>query len=105
EQAVTLAASDVSVIAATIAGADKPVEKAGGLGKVKLNLATDGATVYVDGAQLEDGSWKESIPLRAGSAHEFKISKKGFKDSKFSVTLAANEEQSRDVHLDPATGH
>src|SRR6185312_5434923 len=65
KQQVTLAANDVSVLTA----APRPVAAVGpGTGQLKLNIATGGAQVWVDGAQLADGAWKDPIPLRAGEA-------------------------------------
>ncbi len=128
EDKVTIAANDVAVVSATLSGgpavadAGKEPAKAApnpppkdngkavtvtpqGMGRFRLTVATEGAVVYVDGAQLEDGAWRDPIPLKAGVAHEFRISKPGREDAKFSVTLAANEEQSKSVDLAAATGH
>ncbi len=104
DQPVTIVANDVSVVAAAIKVAE-PADNPNATGRFKIELAGDGATVWIDGAQLEEGAWKEQIPLRAGKPHEFKITKAGMEDVKFSVTLKNGEEQSRAVTFVPATGH
>ena len=139
EDKVTLQASDVSVVSATLTGGSEVAAKktpddaaksvannqantqannqannvvktpavsaVGGMGKFRLTVGTEGAVVYVDGAQMEDGAWKDPIPLKAGAAHEFRVSKSGKEDARFSVTLAAGEEQAKTVELQAAMGH
>ncbi len=101
DQDVVITANDVAVVSASIKLAEAP----NATGRFKLDLGGDGATVWIDGAQLEEGAWKEQIPLRTGRSHEFRITKAGFEDVKFTVTLKAGEEQSRAVTFTPATGH
>ncbi len=101
KQQVALAANDVSVLTA----APKQSAAAGpGTGHLKLNLATAGAQVYVDGAQLADGAWKDPIPLRADVAHEIRVTKPMREDVKLQVTLRSGEAVMRDVELVPAYG-
>jgi len=101
KQQVALAANDVSVLTA----APRLVAAAGpGTGHLKLNIATDGAQVYVDGAQLADGAWKDPIPLRADVAHEIRVVKPLREEVKLQVTLRAGEAVMRDVELVPAYG-
>jgi serine/threonine protein kinase len=75
-----------------------------GTGNLKLNLLSEGAQVYVDGAQLADGAWKDPIPLRADVPHEIRVTKPGREEVKLSVTLRASETVQRDVELLPAYG-
>jgi hypothetical protein len=75
-----------------------------GTGNLKLNVLSDGAQVYVDGAQLADGTWKEPIPLRADVAHEIRVTKPQREEVKLAVTLHAGETVARDVELLPAYG-
>src|SRR5207245_92958 len=63
---------DVSVLTA-VPRATTPA--APGTGHLKLNIATEGAQVWVDGAQLTDGAWRAPIPLRADVAHEIRGAK------------------------------
>jgi len=101
KQQVTLAANDVSVLTA----APRPVAAVGpGTGQLKLNIATGGAQVWVDGAQLADGAWKDPIPLRADVAHEIRVTKPMREEVKLQVTLRAGEAVMRDVELVPAYG-
>jgi hypothetical protein len=101
KQQVALAANDVSVLTA----APKPVASTGpGTGHLKLNLATEGSQVYVDGAQLADGAWKDPIPLRADVPHEIRVTKPMREEVKLQVTLRAGEAVMRDVELVPAYG-
>ncbi|MGZ3440931.1 MAG: PEGA domain-containing protein, partial [Polyangia bacterium] len=100
-QQVALAANDVSVVTA----APRAVASAGpGTGHLKLNIATEGSQVYVDGAQLADGAWKDPIPLRADVAHEIRVTKPLREEVKLQVTLRAGEAVMRDVELVPAYG-
>jgi serine/threonine protein kinase len=116
EQKVTLAANDVSVISAileakksgasTVDPKEAPKTGPAGTGKLELKVTPEGATVFVDGAQLEEDAWrKDAIPLRAGTPHEFKVSKAGNEDSRFTITLKAGEEQKKVVELAAAVGH
>ena len=75
-----------------------------GTGHLKLNIATAGAQVYVDGAQLADGAWKDPIPLRADVAHEIRVTKPLREEVKLQVTLRSGEAVMRDVELLPAYG-
>src|SRR5262249_19978482 len=101
KQQVTLAANDVSVLTA----APRPAAAAGpGTGHLKLNIATDGAQVWGDGAPLADGAWKDPIPLRADVAHEIRVTKPMREEVKLQVTLRAGEAVMRDVELVPAYG-
>jgi hypothetical protein len=101
KQSVALAANDVSVLTA----APRAVTPAApGTGHVKLNIATEGAQVWVDGAQLADGAWKEPIPLRADVAHEIRVTKPMREEVKLAVTLRSGEAVIRDVELLPAYG-
>jgi hypothetical protein len=101
KQQVTLAANDVSVLTA----APRPAAAVGpGTGQLKLNIATGGAQVWVDGAQLADGAWKDPIPLRADVAHEIRVTKPMREEVKLQVTLRAGEAVMRDVELVPAYG-
>jgi len=101
KQQVALAANDVSVLTAVprVAAPAGP-----GTGHLKLNIATAGAQVYVDGAQLADGAWKDPIPLRADVAHEIRVVKPLREEVKLQVTLRAGEAVMRDVELLPAYG-
>jgi hypothetical protein len=100
-QQVALAANDVSVLTA----APKAVAPtAPGTGHLKLNLATEGSQVYVDGAQLAEGAWKDPIPLRADVPHEIRVTKPMREEVKLQVTLRAGEAVMRDVELMPAYG-
>ncbi|HEX9105509.1 MAG TPA: protein kinase [Polyangia bacterium] len=101
KQQVALAANDVSVLTA----APRASAAAGpGTGHLKLNIATEGAQVYVDGAQLADGAWKDPIPLRADVAHEIRVVKPMREEVKLQVTLRSGEAVMRDVELVPAYG-
>ena len=101
KQQIALAANDVSVLTA----APKAVASTGpGTGHLKLNLATGGSQVYVDGAQLADGAWKDPIPLRADVPHEIRVTKPLREEVKLQVTLRAGESVMRDVELVPAYG-
>ncbi|HEX6837700.1 MAG TPA: protein kinase [Polyangia bacterium] len=101
KQQIALAANDVSVLTA----APRAVSAAGpGTGHLKLNIATEGAQVYVDGAQLADGAWREPIPLRADVPHEIRVVKPMREEVKLQVTLRAGEAVMRDVELVPAYG-
>jgi hypothetical protein len=101
KQQVALAANDVSVLTA----APRAAAAAGpGTGHLKLNIATGGAQVYVDGAQLADGAWKDPIPLRADVAHEIRVVKPLREEVKLQVTLRSGEAVMRDVELLPAYG-
>jgi hypothetical protein len=105
-QKVSLAAGDVSVLSAPLA-APSPVEPTAatpGTGKLKLDVATDGAQVWVDGAQLADGAWKQSISLRADVAHEIRVSKPMREEVKLTVTLKPGEELQKSVELLPGYG-
>jgi hypothetical protein len=75
-----------------------------GTGQLKLNIATAGAQVYVDGAQLADGAWRDPIPLRADVPHEIRVTKPMREEVKLQVTLRAGEAVMRDVELLPAYG-
>jgi len=101
KQQVALAANDVSVLTAAprVAAAAGP-----GTGHLKLNIATEGAQVYVDGAQLADGAWKDPIVLRADVPHEIRVAKPLREEVKLQVTLRAGEAVMRDVELLPAYG-
>jgi hypothetical protein len=108
EQQVVLAANDVSVVTATLQGSGAPREKpsaGSGTGRFLLQLAGEGATVFIDGAQLDDGSWKDPIPLRAGAPHEFRITKPKFEEQRFTVTLQPGEDQKKVIDLRPLVGH
>ncbi|MCU1279516.1 MAG: serine/threonine protein kinase, partial [bacterium] len=101
KQQVALIANDVSVLTA----APHAVAAAGpGTGHLKLNIATGGSQVYVDGAQLAEGAWKDPIPLRADVAHEIRVTKPLREEVKLQVTLRAGEAVMRDVELVPAYG-
>ena len=101
KQQVALAANDVSVLTA----APRAVAAAGpGTGHLKLNIATAGAQVYVDGAQLADGAWRDPISLRADVAHEIRVVKPLREEVKLQVTLRSGEAVMRDVELLPAYG-
>ena len=101
KQQVALVANDVSVLTA----APRAVTAAGpGTGHLKLNIATEGSQVYVDGAQLADGAWKDPIPLRADVAHEIRVTKPLREEVQLQVTLRAGEAVMRDVELLPAYG-
>ena len=98
-QNVQLAAGDVSVLSAAL-GPPTPHEV--GTGTLRLGIATDGAQVWVDGAQLADGAWKSPIPLRADVAHEIRVTKPAREEVKLAVTLKPGEELKRDIELMPA---
>jgi hypothetical protein len=100
-QPVQVAANDVSVLTAAPRLATPPSP---GTGHVKLNLATVGAQVWVDGAQLADGAWKDPIPLRADVQHDIRVTKPMREEIHMPVTLRAGESVSRDVELLPAYG-
>ncbi len=101
KQQVALVANDVSVLTA----APRAREAAGpGTGHLKLNIATQGAQVYVDGAELADGAWRDPIPLRADVPHEIRVTKPLREEVKLQVTLRAGEAVMRDVELLPAYG-
>ncbi|HWE29031.1 MAG TPA: protein kinase, partial [Polyangia bacterium] len=101
KQQVALAANDVSVLTA----APRAVAASGpGTGHLKLNIATEGSQVYVDGAQLADGAWKDPILLRSDVAHEIRVTKPMREEVKLQVTLRAGEAVMRDVELLPAYG-
>jgi serine/threonine protein kinase len=101
KQQVSLAANDVSVLTAI----PRATTAAGpGTGHLKLNIATGGAQVWVDGAQLADGAWKDPIPLRADVAHDIRVTKPLREEVKLAVTLRAGEAVMRDVDLLPAYG-
>jgi serine/threonine protein kinase len=101
KQQVALAANDVSVLTAAPRAA---ATAAPGTGQLKLNLATAGSQVYVDGALLADGAWKDPIPLRADVPHEIRVTKPLREEVKLQVTLRAGEAVMRDVELLPAYG-
>jgi hypothetical protein len=100
-QQVALAANDVSVLTAAPRALAPALP---GTGHLKLNIATPGAQVYVDGAQLADGAWGEPIPLRADVQHEIRVTKPQREEVKLAVTLRAGEAVMRDVELLPAYG-
>src|SRR5439155_18321445 len=87
-QQVQLTANDVSVLTAA---PHAPAPPSPGTGHLKLNVATEGAQVWVDGAQLADGAWNDPIPLRADVAHEVRVTKPMREEVKLSVTLRAGE--------------
>jgi hypothetical protein len=97
-QQLTVAAGDVSVLSASL----KPPGL--GSGTLKLNVRTDGARVYVDGAELTDGAWKSPIPLRADVPHEIRVTKAEREDVKLTIQLKAGEVQTRDIELVPGYG-
>src|SRR5581483_749145 len=114
-----LAANDVSVVTAALKSeAQAPAPSApapqiappqaptpaAGTGKLRLNITSEGASVYVDGAQLPDEAWKIAIPLRADVPHEIRVTKPQREEVKLSITLKPGEEVSRDVDLMPAYG-
>ncbi|MCU1277798.1 MAG: serine/threonine protein kinase, partial [bacterium] len=101
KQQVALAANDVSVLTAMPRAVAPAVP---GTGHLKLNIATDGSQVYVDGAQLAEGAWKDPIPLRADVAHEIRVTKPLREEVRLQVTLRAGEAVMRDVELVPAYG-
>ncbi len=101
KQQVALAANDVSVLTAAPRA---PAAAGPGTGHLKLNIATEGAQVWVDGAQLADGAWKQPIPLRADVPHEIRVLKPLREEVKLQVTLRAGEAVMRDVELVPAYG-
>ncbi|MDB4966636.1 MAG: serine/threonine protein kinase [Myxococcales bacterium] len=101
KQQVALLANDVSVLTAVPRAASTA---APGTGHLKLNITTDGAQVWVDGAQLADGAWKAPIPLRADVAHDIRVTKPLREEVKLAVTLRAGEAVMRDVDLLPAYG-
>jgi len=118
-QTVALAANDVSVVTAALKSeAQAPAPSApapqiappqaptpaAGTGKLRLNITSEGASVYVDGAQLPDEAWKIAIPLRADVPHEIRVTKPQREEVKLSITLKPGEEVSRDVDLMPAYG-
>jgi hypothetical protein len=100
-QQVQLAVNDVAVLTASVRA---PAPPSPGTGHVKLNIATEGAQVWVDGAELADGAWHDPIPLRADVAHEIRVTKPMREEQKLSVTLKAGESLSRDIELVPSYG-
>ena len=100
KQQVALVANDVSVLTA----APRRSAALPGTGQLKLNVSTPGAQVYVDGAQLADGAWREPIPLRADVPHEIRVTKPMREEVKLTVKLHAGEAVMRDVELLPAYG-
>jgi serine/threonine protein kinase len=101
KQQITLLANDVSVMTAM----PRATAAAGpGTGHLKLNIATSGAQVWVDGAQLAEGAARQPIPLRADVPHDIRVTKPSREDVKLSVTLRAGEAVIRDVDLLPAYG-
>jgi hypothetical protein len=96
-----VAANDVAVLTAAPRSTAPPTP---GTGHLRLNITTAGAQVFIDGAQLADGTWKDPIPLRADVAHEIRVVKPMREEVRLPVTLRAGESVSRDVELLPAYG-
>jgi serine/threonine protein kinase len=118
-QQVSVAANDVSVLTAAprpavaaVAPPSTPQQQPQpaqpsqppGMGTLKLNLVSDGAQVFVDGAQLPEGAAQEPILLRADVPHEIRVTKPAREDWRLTVTLHAGETEQRDVELLPAYG-
>jgi hypothetical protein len=107
-QKVSLQAGDVSVLSAPLqpkpATAAAAASATPGTGTLKLDITTDGAQVWVDGAQLADGAWKQPISLRADVAHEIRVSKPMREEVKLAVTLKPGEELKKTVDLLPGYG-
>ncbi len=106
-QTATLLAGDVNVVTAVFATA------AVQMGKLKLEIeapqsqggyAPTAAEVYVDGAQLSDAAGRGPISLRAGVAHDVRVTKAGHDEKKFSVDIKAGETAVRPVRLELALG-
>ncbi len=100
-QPVQVVANDVALLTAAPRVTAPPTP---GTGHLKLNIATLGAQVFVDGAQLADGAWKDPIPLRADVPHEIRVVKPMREEVRLPVSLRAGESVSRDVELLPAYG-
>jgi hypothetical protein len=116
-QVVSLVAGDVNVVTAELrAGASAtaasaalpstatatatPSPAAGpGTGQLTLRVPPDVAQVYVDGAQLADGAWKQPIALRADVAHEIRVTQPSHAEGRVNVTLKAGEQVTREVTM------
>jgi hypothetical protein len=105
-QTVAVAAGDVAVLNAVLAAPSSPPgpATAGGTGRLKLDVKTEGVTVYVDGAELDAAAWKQPIPLSAGKSHDIRATKPQREEVRFSVTLKPGEEVSREITLVPGYG-
>ena len=104
EGRVTLVAGEVSVVNAAL----REVPRAGitgGIGKLKLNIKTKDAQVFVDGAQLDEDTYKDIVPLKASSSHDLKVTAAGHDDYRRELQLKADELVTVDVDLVSTSGH
>ena len=92
---VTLASGDVTVVSAMLhapavsaANAAQPSASAG-VGQLQLVLKSKEAQVLIDGAAIEEQTWSEPIPLRAGTPHELVVQQEGYAAFQLSFTLKA----------------
>ena len=98
KQHVTLPSGDVAVLPAVLKSSSAAVAT----GTLKLKVTAAGASVFVDGAELADGSWEKPIPLRADTAHDIRISKPMREEVKFTVSLKPGESIEKEVDLVPS---
>jgi len=98
KQQVTLPAGDVAVLPAVLKSSSAAVAT----GTLRLKVTAAGASVFVDGAELADGSWEKPIPLRADTAHDIRITKPLREEVKFTVSLKPGESVEKEVDLVPS---
>ncbi len=98
KQQITLPAGDVAVLPAVLKSSSAAVAT----GTLRLKVTAAGASVFVDGAELADGSWEKPIPLRADTAHDIRITKPLREEVKFTVSLKPGESIEKEVDLLPS---
>ena len=96
EEEVEVVAEDVLVVAATLGPPEPPLP-----GRLQLQMGVEGATVFVDGAELVDGAWRDPIPLSPAQPHALRIAKAGFQEATIELILRPGEELTRRVDLEP----
>ncbi|HEX2573885.1 MAG TPA: PEGA domain-containing protein, partial [Polyangia bacterium] len=105
---VTLASGDVTVVSATLRASAAPPTTdtqpsvSAGVGQLQLVLKSKEAQVLIDGAAIEEQTWSEPIPLRAGTQHELVVQQEGYTPFRLSFTLKPDEVLKREVELAPA---
>lgn len=99
-QPVDLQSGDVTVVWAMMKAPKTPVA----MGTLKLNLHTEGVSVYLNGAELQTDGWRNPLQLRAEVPHEVRITKPDREEVKFTVNLQPGQDLVKEIELFPAGG-
>jgi hypothetical protein len=106
KQTIHVPAGDVAVLPAVLRAPKPATAEAVGTGTLRLKLPPDvtGAQIFVDGAELADGAWRQPIPLRADVPHDVRVRAPQREEAALTVTLKSGEELTESVALARATG-